>query len=140
MCAVVLKVAEGQKRFIAMCCINIVVAANAGGAFTPFGDITTLMVWQAGKVQFIEFFDPFLPAVVNFAVPAIIMTFFIPKGKPASITEKVELKRGARRVMMLFLTDDCDGCVWSPVPRFTACIWHDGGSGLPTTSSATSFV
>lgn len=103
MCAVVLKVAEGQKRFIAMCCINIVVAANAGGAFSPFGDITTLMVWQAGKVQFIEFFDLFLPAVVNFAVPAIIMTFFIPKGKPASITEKVELKRGARRVMMLFL-------------------------------------
>lgn len=47
MCAVVLKVAEGQKRFIAMCCINIVVAANAGGAFSPFGDITTLMVWQA---------------------------------------------------------------------------------------------
>ncbi len=103
MCAVVLKVAEGQKRFIAMCCINIVVAANAGGAFSPFGDITTLMVWQAGKVQFIEFFDLFLPAVVNFAVPAIIMTFFIPKGKPASITEKVELKRGARRVMVFFL-------------------------------------
>ncbi len=103
MCAVVLKVAEGQKRFIAMCCINIVVAANAGGAFSPFGDITTLMVWQAGKVQFIEFFDLFLPAVVNFAVPAIIMTFFIPKGKPDSITEKAELKRGARRVMAFFL-------------------------------------
>ncbi len=103
MCAVVLKVADGQKRFIAMCCINIVVAANAGGAFSPFGDITTLMVWQAGKVQFIEFFDLFLPAVVNFAVPAIIMTFFIPKGKPDSITEKVELKRGARRVMAFFL-------------------------------------
>ena len=31
------------------------------------------------------------------------MTFFIPKGKPDSITEKVELKRGARRVMAFFL-------------------------------------
>src|SRR5690554_3526059 len=103
MCAVVLKVAEGQKRFIAMCCINIVVAANAGGAFSPFGDITTLMVWQAGKVNFIEFFDLFLPSVLNFAVPAIIMNFFLPKGKPASFSEKVVLKRGARRIIALFL-------------------------------------
>ena len=103
MCAVVLKVAEGQDRFIAMCCINIVVAANAGGAFSPFGDITTLMVWQAGKVQFLEFLDLFIPSVVNFLVPAVIMSFFIPKGKPGSISEEVFTKRGAKRVMALFL-------------------------------------
>lgn len=103
MCAVVLKVAEGQKAFIAMCCVNIVVAANAGGAFSPFGDITTLMVWQAGKVQFIEFFDLFLPSAVNFIVPAAIMTFFIPKGKPASVSEHVEMKRGAKRIVGFFL-------------------------------------
>ena len=103
MCAVVLKVAEGQDRFIAMCCVNIVVAANAGGAFSPFGDITTLMVWQAGKVEFLEFFDLFLPAIVNFAVPALVMSFFVPKGKPASISEEVITKRGAKRIMVLFL-------------------------------------
>lgn len=103
MCAVVLKVAEGQNRFIAMSCVNIVVAANAGGAFSPFGDITTLMVWQAGKVQFLEFLDLFIPSLVNYLVPAIIMSFFIPKGKPASINEEVEIKRGAKRVMGLFL-------------------------------------
>lgn len=103
MCAVVLKVAEGQDRFIAMCCVNIVIAANAGGAFSPFGDITTLMVWQAGKVEFLEFFDLFLPAIVNFAVPALVMSFFVPKGKPASISEEVITKRGAKRIMVLFL-------------------------------------
>ena len=103
MCAVVLKVAEGQDRFIAMCCVNIVVAANAGGSFSPFGDITTLMVWQAGKVQFLEFLDLFLPSVVNFIVPALVMSFFVPKGKPASISEEVITKRGAKRVMALFL-------------------------------------
>ena len=103
MCAVVLKVAEGQGKFIALCCINIVVAANAGGAFSPFGDITTLMVWQAGRVQFLEFFDLFLPAVLNFAVPALIMNFFIPAGKPEAFDDKVVLKRGARRIMALFL-------------------------------------
>lgn len=103
MCAVVLKVAEGQAKFIAMCCINIVVAANAGGAFSPFGDITTLMVWQAGRVEFLEFFDLFLPAVLNFGVPALIMNFFIPAGKPEAVNEKVEMKRGAKRIMVLFL-------------------------------------
>jgi len=103
MCAVVLKVAEGQDRFIAMSCVNIVVAANAGGAFSPFGDITTLMVWQAGQVQFLEFLDLFIPSVVNYLVPALVMSFFIPKGKPASVSEEVILKRGAKRIIAFFL-------------------------------------
>src|SRR5699024_11760039 len=78
-------------------------AANAGGAFSPFGDITTLMVWQAGQVEFMEFFALFLPAVVNFVVPALIMSFLIPKGKPVSAEEAVRMKRGAPIVIVLFL-------------------------------------
>lgn len=103
MCAVVMKVAEGDKRFINLCCINIVVAANAGGAFSPFGDITTLMVWQAGMVKFQEFFVLFVPSLVNFLIPAAIMSFFIEKRKPNAIEEDVELKRGAIRIVCLFL-------------------------------------
>lgn len=103
MCAVVMKVAEGQGKFIAMSCINIVVAANAGGAFSPFGDITTLMVWQAGQVEFAEFFALFLPAVVNFVVPALVMSFLVPKGKPVSDEDAVRMKRGAPIVIVLFL-------------------------------------
>ncbi len=103
MCAVVMKVAEGDKRFINLCCVNIVVAANAGGAFSPFGDITTLMVWQAGLVKFQEFFVLFFPALVNFLIPAVIMSFFIEKRKPSAVEEDVELKRGAIRIVCLFL-------------------------------------
>src|SRR5699024_6637317 len=103
MCAVVMKVAEGQGKFIAMSCINIVVAANAGGAFSPFGAITTLMVWQAGQVEVMEFFALFLPAVVTFVVPALIMSFLIPKGEPVSAEEAVRMKRGAPIVIVLFL-------------------------------------
>lgn len=103
MCAVVLKVAEGDSRFINLCCINVVVAANAGGAFSPFGDITTLMVWQAGIVEFYEFFALFLPAVVNFLVPAVVMSLFVPNRQPQAVNEVVELKRGAFRVLGLFL-------------------------------------
>ncbi|MDI5922347.1 sodium:proton antiporter NhaD [Halomonas sp. LR5S13] len=103
MCAVVTKVAEGDKRFINLCCVNIVVAANAGGAFSPFGDITTLMVWQAGIVQFYEFFDLLIPSLINFVIPAVVMSFFIKNRKPASMEEDVWLKRGARRIIALFL-------------------------------------
>lgn len=105
MCAVVMKVAEGDKRFINLCAINIVIAANAGGAFSPFGDITTLMVWQAGVVKFQEFFALFIPAVVNFVIPAIAMSLFVENRTPvhADDAENVELKRGARRIVALFL-------------------------------------
>ncbi|RTQ99891.1 sodium:proton antiporter NhaD [Halomonas nitroreducens] len=103
MCAVVTKVAEGDKRFINLACINIVVAANAGGAFSPFGDITTLMVWQAGIVQFQEFFALLVPSFVNFIIPAVVMSAFIKNRVPASLEEDVWLKRGARRIILLFL-------------------------------------
>lgn len=103
MCAVVMKVAEGDKTFINLCCINIVVAANAGGAFSPFGDITTLMVWQAGLLHFAEFLVLFLPSLVNFLVPAAIMSLFVANRKPDAVLEDIELKRGALRILFLFL-------------------------------------
>ena len=48
MATVIMAVGGSNHRFVAVACINVVVAANAGGAFSPFGDITTLMVWQKG--------------------------------------------------------------------------------------------
>lgn len=103
MCAVVMKVGGSNIRFINLACINIVVAANAGGAFSPFGDITTLMVWQAGLVDFMGFLDLFLPALVNYLVPATLMSFFVPQTQPNTASEYVEMKRGARRIVLLFI-------------------------------------
>lgn len=101
--AVVLAVGADSPRFVSLAFINIVIAANAGGAFSPFGDITTLMVWQTGKAEFLEFFALFIPSVVNFVVPAVIMNFAVPKVTPAAIDEDVQMKRGARRICVLFL-------------------------------------
>ncbi len=101
--AVVLSVGVGKPKFVALACINIVVAANAGGAFSPFGDITTLMVWQSGHATFFEFFHLFLPSVVNFVVPAAFMTLAIPDEQPHTETDQVELKRGAFTICFLFL-------------------------------------
>ncbi len=100
--AVVMAVAKDKPVFITLGCINIVVAANAGGAFSPFGDITTLMVWQKGVVHFNQFFALFLPAVVNWFVPALIMSFFLPAGLPEQSGEMSKVKRGGFVVIGLF--------------------------------------
>jgi len=101
-CAVVIALGADAPRFVALSSINIVVAANAGGAFSPFGDITTLMVWQKGLVEFQDFFYLFFPSVVNFIVPALLMHFAVPRGRPAAKSESVSLKIGARRIIALF--------------------------------------
>ena len=103
MCAVVLAVGGDNTKFVTIACVNIVVAANAGGAFSPFGDITTLMVWQKGIIEFSTFFSLFVPSVVNFVVPAAIMHFAIPNEKPQAISEKTLMLRGAKRIIILFL-------------------------------------
>ena len=101
--AVVMAVGGKNVRFVSIACINVVVAANAGGAFSPFGDITTLMVWQKGKVEFLQFLPLFVPSLVNWLVPAIIMNFAIPNEVPEGSQEKSFMKRGAKVMMVLFL-------------------------------------
>lgn len=103
MCAVVMKVSGDNPKFVNLACINIVIAANAGGAFSPFGDITTLMVWQAGHVRFSEFIPLFVPSLINYLVPAYFMSRFVPNTKPNTLHEEVELKRGAKRIVLLFI-------------------------------------
>ncbi|MEW4982717.1 MAG: sodium:proton antiporter NhaD [Cycloclasticus sp.] len=104
MCTVALTVGTKEPKFVAISCIAIVVGANAGGAFSPFGDITTLMVWQKGIVQFSEFFALFLPSVVNYVIPAAIMHFFIPSGSPDPVEgEELKMKRGGIIIVVLFL-------------------------------------
>ncbi len=103
MATVAMAVGGSNVRFVVVACINIVVAANAGGAFSPFGDITTLMVWQKGIIQFQEFFVLFLPSLVNWLVPAAIMSFSVSKEKPTALNEAAHLQHGALVVVGLFV-------------------------------------
>lgn len=100
--AVVLAMGRGNPAFIAPACVNIVVAANAGGAFSPFGDITTLMVWQKGILRFFEFFALFLPSLANWLVPAPCLSFAIPAGRPAADRELIGIKSGGYVIIALF--------------------------------------
>ncbi len=100
---VIMAVDKQNLRFVQVSCVNIVLSANCGGAFSPFGDITTLMVWQAGKMEFFEFFRLFLPSLATYLLPAIIMTFAVPKGRPETTDERTEMKRGSMCIGFLFL-------------------------------------
>ena len=100
--AVAIAVGRDSPRFVSLACINIVVACNAGGSFSPLGGISTLFVWQGGVLQFTQFFTLFIPCLVNFLVPAAIMHFAIPRGKPDVEVEAIDLPRGTKRIIFLF--------------------------------------
>jgi len=106
--AVVLAVGGSNKKFVLLSCINLVIAANAGGAYSPFGDITTLMVWQKnihasnGIVDFWVFFSLFIPAAVNWLVPASIMHFAVPDERPKGNSIQLPMRRGALAIVGLF--------------------------------------
>ncbi|MBP8098519.1 MAG: sodium:proton antiporter NhaD, partial [Arenimonas sp.] len=102
MSGVILAVGAGNVRFVTLAFINLVVAANAGGAWSAFGDITTLMVWQAKRVEFFEFFSLFLPSLVNWLVPALCMSFALPKAAPPPGRDDADVKYGGWMICVLF--------------------------------------
>jgi len=90
--------------FLVVSAVNIVVAANAGGAWSPFGDITTLMVWTSNKSEFINFLYLFPATLSGWVVTAFLLSLSIPKGKPnfdVSLEEKPVLQDGAMGVVFL---------------------------------------
>jgi Na+/H+ antiporter NhaD/arsenite permease-like protein len=103
MATVIISVAPDNPKYISVGCINVVVAANAGGAFSPFGDITTLMVWQHGALEFQQFFALVIPSIVNWLIPATIMSFTISSTRHGTSHEKAELQHGAWVVVVLFI-------------------------------------
>ncbi len=107
MCAVITAIARDNPKFVGLACVNIVVASNAGGAFSPFGDITTLMVWQKGIISFTTFLTLFLPSVVNWLIPAAIMSLVVPNLKPTCDSKDVKMKRAGVLVIILFLLTIC---------------------------------
>ncbi len=100
--SVILAMGKGSPRFVTLSCINVVIASNAGGSFSPFGDITTLLVWQKGVVPFSDFFSLLIPAIVNFVLPAAIMHFRIPQQRPDAVLEAPAMKRGGLIIIALF--------------------------------------
>ncbi len=101
---VLLTIDKDKKDFLVAGAINIVVAANAGGAWSPFGDITTLMAWTANKAEFIDFLYLFVPSIIGWFVTAYLLSLTVPKGKPdfdASTEDKPTIKPGGEVTIYL---------------------------------------
>ena len=101
---VLITIEKTRKDFLVPGAINIVVAANAGGAWSPFGDITTLMAWTAGKGEFSDFLFLFPAAFGGFVVTAFLLSRFVPNVKPdfdISKEVKPKMAEGAKVVMIL---------------------------------------
>jgi len=101
---VLLTIDKDNRAFLVPGAINIVVAANAGGAWSPFGDITTLMVWVAGKGSFTEFLFLFPAAIVGWGITATLLSRFVPEGKPPfnASEKKEEIAEGGKVIIGLF--------------------------------------
>ena len=93
-----------NNLFLVPGAINIVVAANAGGAWSPFGDITTLMAWTAGKGEFVNFLFLFVPSIMGWLVTAWLLSRAVPEGKPpfdAESEKKPLIRKGGMTVVWL---------------------------------------
>jgi Na+/H+ antiporter NhaD/arsenite permease-like protein len=103
MSSVAMAVGRGYPAFVVVACINIVVAANAGGAWSPFGDITTLMVWQKGVFPAHEFLALLAPSIVSWLIPALIMSVTIPRATPEPLKVQPEIRHGGLVIMFMFI-------------------------------------
>ena len=101
---VLITIDKENKAFIVPAAVNIVVAANAGGAWSPFGDITTLMVWVDGKGQFVDFLYLFPASILGWGITAFLLSRFVPNGNPpfAEDEVKVDILPGGKTIMGLF--------------------------------------
>jgi len=101
---VLITIDNNKKEFLVPSAINIVVAANAGGAWSPFGDITTLMVWVDGRADFTEFLFLFPASFLGWGVTAFLLSRFVPNGNPPfnADEKKAEILEGGKAIIGLF--------------------------------------
>ncbi len=82
----------------------IVLAANAGGAWSPIGDVTTIMLWIGGQITAMKIIlGVFLPSLVCLVVPVIVLTFTM-KGnvvRPKINHDEKEFTTHSERILML---------------------------------------
>ena len=73
----------------------IVIAANAGGAFSPIGDVTTIMLWMDEKVSSMGLIiNLLIPSVVAMVVPVLIAQYSLKEGKMQTVTRMADKNPG----------------------------------------------
>ena len=86
----------------------VVIAANSGGAFSPIGDVTTIMLWNSKMITALGVIkEIFIPSMVSFIIPAAILQYQLkgelkPTGIAAKVEQQQENNRFQRRMVFLF--------------------------------------
>jgi len=101
---VLLTIDNKTKEFLVPSAINVVVAANAGGAWSPFGHITTLMVWAGEKGAFVDFLYLFPAAFIGWLITAALLVRYVPNLNPnkdgdPEEAEKIEILKGGKVII-----------------------------------------
>ena len=93
----------------------IVIATNAGGAWTPIGDVTTTMLWMANKVTAVNLIlHLFIPSIIAIVIPVTIASFLpIFKGNIENIATDEEEKTPKHAFLMLIL--GLGGIIFVPI-------------------------
>lgn len=77
MCALIRRIVK-QKENVWLFGGFVVIAANAGGAWSPIGDVTTIMLWIGGQVTTVNIMKTlFLSSAVSLLVPLLAATYFM---------------------------------------------------------------
>ncbi|HLP98794.1 MAG TPA: sodium:proton antiporter NhaD [Sideroxyarcus sp.] len=75
----------------------IVIAANAGGAWSPIGDVTTTMLWIGGQITALKIMEGvFFPSLVSLMVPLLVVSYFF-RGRQVVVPAKAEAGGGEYR-------------------------------------------
>ncbi|OIP81512.1 MAG: sodium:proton antiporter [Porphyromonadaceae bacterium CG2_30_38_12] len=95
----------------------IVIAANAGGAWSPIGDVTTTMLWIGGQISTLKIIlTVFLPSIVSLIIPLIIISFQLKGNFPPKIDDVKSAKNLiSQRQQLLVLISGLGALLFVPV-------------------------
>lgn len=92
----------------------IVIAANAGGAWSPIGDVTTTMLWIGGQVSTLQIMKAlFFPSLIASLVPLVYVTFFEKKSLKGQL-DSLDRKRLAPENKLIFFLG-LGGLIFVPI-------------------------
>lgn len=94
----------------------VVLAANAGGAWSPIGDVTTIMLWIGGQVTTINIIlKVLLPSLVTMVIPLAVLSFILGGDvtRPTGSENQKSLTSGFEQRLMLVL--GISGLLFVPV-------------------------
>lgn len=105
---VLVTIGRHNRPFLVAGAINVVAASNAGGAWSPFGDITTLMAWTAKKGEFSDFLYLFPASFLGWMVTAFLLSRYVPAMHPAHESdpekgEQIEILKGGKVIILIGL-------------------------------------